>query len=110
MRECVATRRDFAIETTLSGRSYLNLIRSWKAAGYSVKIIFLKLPSVDEAIARVLYRVRSGGHHVPEDVIRRRFAQGWANFEDLYRPLVDAWVVFDSSASIPVRIAEGFNP
>ena len=70
----------------LSGRSYVNMIRSWKAAGYSVKVIFLKLPSVEEAIARVLYRVRSGGHHVPEDVIRRRFSQGWSNFEGLYRP------------------------
>jgi predicted ABC-type ATPase len=109
MRECVAARRDFAIETTLSGRSYLSLIRSWKVAGYSVKVIFLKLQSVEEAIARVRYRVKLGGHHVPEEVVRRRFCQGWSNFEAAYRPLVDAWVVYDSSGAIPERISEGFN-
>lgn len=109
MRECVAGNRDFAIETTLSGRSYLNLIRSWKATGYSVKIVFLKLPSADEAIARVRQRVSLGGHHVPDDVVRRRFSQGWSNFEVLYRPLVDAWAVYDSSGSIPTALSEGFN-
>ena len=110
MRECVAANRDFAIETTLSGRSYVNLIRSWKMAGYSIKIIFLKLPSVDEAIARVRQRVSLGGHYVPDDVVRRRFSQGWSNFESLYRPIVDAWAVYDSSGSIPKVISEGYNP
>jgi predicted ABC-type ATPase len=110
MRECVAARRDFAIETTLSGRSYVTLIRSWKAAGYSVKIIFLKLPSVEEAIARVRQRVSLGGHHVPDDVVRRRFGQGWTNFEALYRPLVDAWAVYDSSGPFPSPISEGCTP
>ena len=31
-------------------------------------------------IARVASRVREGGHHIPEDVIRRRFDKGLANF------------------------------
>ena len=109
MRECVAANRDFAIETTLSGRAYLKLIRSWKATGYSVKIVFLRLPSADEAIARVRQRVSLGGHHVPDVVVRRRFSQGWSNFEILYRPLVDAWAVYDSSGSIPTALSEGFN-
>lgn len=110
MRECVAFKRDFAIETTLAGRSYLDLIRSWKAAGYSVKIIFLRLPSVEEAIARVRQRVSLGGHHVPDDVVRRRFGQGWSNFESLYCPLVDAWAVYDSGGPIPSLISEGCHP
>ena len=49
MHTCVADSRDFAIETTLAGRSYVGLINAWKEAGYSVKNIFLKLPSADEA-------------------------------------------------------------
>ena len=110
MHTCVADRRDFAIETTLAGRSYVGLINAWKAAGYSVKIIFLKLPSAEEAIARVRQRVKLGGHHVPDEVVRRRFSQGWSNFTVLYRPLVDAWAVYDSSTAVPTALSEGFNP
>src|SRR5690606_31370375 len=65
-------RTSFAYETTLSGRGYLRLIRRWQAAGYRVKLIFLRLAHVEEAIARVAQRVRQGGHHVPPDVIARR--------------------------------------
>ena len=92
------------IETTLSGRTYAGLIRNWRAAGYAVHIVFLRLPTVDEAIERVAQRVRLGGHHVPEDTIRRRFAQGWRNFEDVYRHLADSWAVYDASGDVPVLI------
>ena len=110
MHTYVADSRDFAIETTLAGRSYVGLINAWKEAGYSVKNIFLKLPSADEAIARVHQRVKLGRHHVPDEVVRRRFSQGWSNFEVLYRPLVDAWAVYDSSTAVPTALFEGFNP
>jgi predicted ABC-type ATPase len=74
----------FAFETTLSGRAYLRLIDQWQAAGYRVKLLFLKLESAEEAIARVAQRVRQGGHDIPEEVIRRRFAAGLKNFDMLY--------------------------
>jgi len=62
-----------------------------------VKLFFLRLPSAELAIERVAQRVRQGGHDIPPDVIRRRFASGWENFETLYKPLVDSWVLFDNS-------------
>ena len=34
------------------------------------------------------------------DVIRR-FARGWQNFQTAYRPLADAWAVYDNSGDIP---------
>ncbi len=49
------------------------------------------------AIARVASRVQSGGHRVPDDVVRRRYAAGLKNFFTLYRPIVDAWQIFDNS-------------
>jgi predicted ABC-type ATPase len=94
----------FAFETTLSGRGYLRLIKEWKAAGYQVKIIFLQLASADEAVARVAQRVKQGGHNIPEEVIRRRFAAGKNNFEKLYAPRVDAWALYDNAGSVPVLI------
>jgi predicted ABC-type ATPase len=97
-------RQSFAFETTLAGRGYLRQIDRWQAAGYRVKIIFLKLASADEAVARVAERVRQGGHGIAEHVIRRRFAAGLANFERWYAPRVDAWVLYDNSAAQPVLL------
>jgi predicted ABC-type ATPase len=99
-----SARVSFAFETTLSGRSYLRQIKEWQKAGYRVKLIFLQLGNAEEAIARVAQRVRQGGHHIPEDVIRRRFAAGKANLEKLYAPLVDAWALYDNSGAEPVLI------
>jgi len=53
--------RNFAFETTLSGRHYARLIMQWQSAGYQVKLFFLKLQSPELAIARVKQRVQAGG-------------------------------------------------
>jgi predicted ABC-type ATPase len=66
------------------------MIDGWRGNGYTVKLIFLSLGSVDEAIARVATRVRQGGHNVPEDTIRRRFDAGRLNFHSVYRSRVDS--------------------
>lgn len=99
-----AARESFAFETTLAGRGYVQHIRAWQATGYRVKLIFLQLDSAEAAIARVAQRVRQGGHPIPEDTIRRRFAAGRANFERLYAPLVDAWVLYDNAGPEPVLL------
>jgi predicted ABC-type ATPase len=99
-----AARESFAFETTLAGRGYLHHIRAWQAVGYRVKLIYLQLDSPEEAIARVAQRVRQGGHHIPEDTIRRRFAAGRENFERLYAPLVDAWALYDNAGAQPVLL------
>ncbi len=103
----VARRESFAFESTLAGRSYARSIPRWKAAGYHVKIIFLSLPSADLAVARVAARVAQGGHDVPEHAIRRRFRAGLENFQRIYRPLADAWVVYDNSGAEPVLLEWG---
>ena len=64
-----AARRSFAFETTLAGRGYLRLIRSWRDAGYVVKLIFLRLNTPEEAIDRVAMRVRQGGHSISEPML-----------------------------------------
>ena len=90
-------RNNFAIETTLSGRAHANHIKNWRQSGYRVKIIFLKLCTVDVAIERVAQRVAHGGHQIPQDTIRRRFEKGLWNLEHLYQPIVDSWSVFNNS-------------
>jgi predicted ABC-type ATPase len=82
-------RVDFALETTLANRAFAPRIERLRNAGYRVHLFYLWLPSADLAVARVAERVRCGGHHVPEETIRRRYDAGLRNFLYLYRPIVD---------------------
>jgi predicted ABC-type ATPase len=93
--DCARRGESFAFETTLAGLGYLAHIRLWRAQGYHVSLYFLELPSADFAVARVAQRVRQGGHHIPEEVVRRRFAAGLRNLEQAYKPAVDAWARYD---------------
>ena len=97
----------FSFETTLAGRHYARLIPRWQTLGYRVELVFLKLPTVDVAMERVAARVAQGGHAIPADVIRRRFEAGWRNFRELYRPLLDAWQIYDNAADHPILLEEG---
>ena len=98
------TGQSFAFETTLSGRTYLRHIARWRAAGYRVELIFLRLASADEAVARVAQRVKQGGHHIPEAVIRRRFEAGLENLTRHYAPVVDVWALYDNSGEQPILL------
>ncbi len=94
----LATRQaDFAFETTLASRSFAPRLRQLQADGYRVHLLFLWLPSPEMAIARVASRVQRGGHHVPDEVVRRRYDAGLTNFFSMYRPFVDEWRIFDNS-------------
>ena len=73
---CIARGESFAFETTLAGRGYLRRIAAWRAAGWHVTLFFLALPDAEWAISRVAERVRQGGHHVPDDVVRRQLRCG----------------------------------
>ena len=99
-------RESFAFETTLAGRGYARLIPQWRDAGYWVHLTFLKLHDPDLAIERVATRVAQGGHDVSEPVVRRRFAEGWSNFQNVYRDLVDSWRLYDNSVEQPVLLEE----
>lgn len=101
-----ANRTSFALESTLSGMTYLERFRRMKEFGYSLEIIFLKLSSPELAIKRVAHRVKQGGHHVPSADVRRRFVRGWRNFEQHYRPLADVWAVFENSGPTPVLLEQ----
>ena len=103
---CVERGESFALETTLSGLSYLRHIRQWRAAGYHVSLFFLMLRDVQVAIARVAQRVRQGGHDIPEEIIRRRFAAGLRNLK-MYQSEVDAWATFDNVGEEPILIEWG---
>ena len=91
----VARRSDIVLETTLSSRLYARRITQWRAAGYSVVLVYVGLPNVEASISRVAHRVRMGGHDVAESDLRHRFERSRANLE-IYKPLVDRWEVWES--------------
>lgn len=62
----------------------------------TVALIYLRLPSVEMSIERVRRRVAAGGHDIPEQVIRKRFAKSVAYLEQRYKPIVNEWYIWDS--------------
>lgn len=105
IRRFAERRADFGFETTLSGTSFLNLIRRLRGQGYSVQIFFLWVPGVEISLSRIRDRVLEGGHDVPESVVRRRYERSIRNFFRVYRHEADFWYLFDNSGSEPILIA-----
>ena len=99
-------RVDFAFETTLSGKSYVKLLKSLKGNGYKVHIFFLWIPDADLAISRTKSRVAQGGHDVPTQDVLRRFNRSISNFFRVYQSLADSWMLFNNAGIIPILIAE----
>ena len=89
-------QKSFAIETTLATRSYVQLVRKAHAKGYCVQLLFFWLNSPEVAIQRVAKRVAEGGHDIPKAVIKRRYQAGIRNFFELYKDIVDSWIVVDN--------------
>ena len=96
---------EFGFETTLSGRTYVKLLREMKKRGYLIHIFFLWINDVELALERIRLRVRNGGHAIPEATVRRRFGRSLANFLRVYKPLADSWTIFDNSGDVPKMIA-----
>ncbi|MBQ9548507.1 MAG: zeta toxin family protein [Bacteroidales bacterium] len=107
IRYLLDKRSDFSIETTLATRSLVGIIQDARELGYSVTLLYFWLNSPELAIARVRDRVAAGGHHIPEDVVRRRYRMGLGYFFETYIPLCDRWVLADNSQTPFTVVAEG---
>ena len=109
INELLSLSASFALETTLSTRSYTALIRKAHDLGYKVSLIYFWLQSPELAELRVAKRVKEGGHDIPSAVLRRRYSAGIDNLFQLYMPIVDYWMIFDNSQPTRVMVAEGGN-
>ena len=61
---------DFAFESTLSGKTYINFFKELKKKGYNLHLFFLWIPSPELALSRIKDRVAEGGHDVPQQDVR----------------------------------------
>lgn len=104
---------NFALETTLSGRSLRGTLADLHAAGYRSRLLYLWLPDAHMAVRRVRGRVRLGGHHIPTEDVLRRYLRSVRNFERIYRHLVGEWRVYHGALGQwnrgGVVIAQGWN-
>lgn len=108
INDLIRQQSDFAFETTLSTRSYVNTILKAKESGYFVTLVYFWLSSPELAIERVRTRVNEGGHNIAEEIIRRRYRNGAKNLIQLYLPVSDYWLIIDNSESPFKLISEGF--
>ena len=97
LRQAIAERLDFAIETTLGGNTIPHLLAEAAAQGIALYLWYAGLSSPELHIQRVRSRVRRGGHDVPADAIRRRYERSRLNLIALL-PLLAALRIYDNSA------------
>lgn len=103
---CIQSRQDFAFETTLSGRSYLKLIKRLHEEHWWVELIYLALPNVEMSRLRVAERVAHGGHDIPLSDIERRFPRSLRNLLYEFSFAADRTQCFMNDAELPQLIFE----
>lgn len=86
----------FGVETTLSGRNYLKLMKSLKEASWTVNLIYIGIDNPETNIRRVRERVNRGGHNVPIDDIRRRYDRSLDNLAKAIA-IADLVTIYDNS-------------
>jgi predicted ABC-type ATPase len=96
--EYISDGKSFAIESTLSGRYLVRFIEKLKKSNYTVNIKYVYIASPEEAISRIRCRVLSGGHHIPDEDVVRRFGRSVRNFWYLYKDMADFWEIWFNGA------------
>jgi predicted ABC-type ATPase len=101
------SKEDFAIETTLASKSYVSLIHRASQMGYKITLVYFWLSSPEEAKQRVATRVSKGGHHIPDEIVERRYYRGLYNLKNLFVPICDFWIVVDNNTGKPQLVISG---
>jgi predicted ABC-type ATPase len=104
-RDLLSVRASFCTETVFSDPkgAKLKFLKEARRAGYWIFLVFIGLESKDLSMARVLQRVASGGHDVPEEKVDARFARTLANLRKAVTMVNEAFLYDNSSSSDPFR-------
>lgn len=108
-RSLIASRSSFGLESTLSGKTYVAMLREARERGFRVIVHYVMIGSADQAVERVKLRVKMGGHHVPEEDVIRRFDRSIRHLLEDYLPLADEWGVWDNRIPPLREIASNTN-
>ncbi len=103
MREYVLSLgKNFTFETVMSTDRNINLLRRAKEAGYFIRCIYVLTSDVNINIHRVMRRFASGGHDVPAEKIRERYARALGLIPSLLE-VCDICHIYDNT-DMPFRI------
>ena len=105
--ECLEKGISFTQETTLSGARTERTIRRAKERGYTIRLYYIGLDTMEESRGRIANRVAKGGHDIPREDVERRFQ---SRFADVLRvlPYCDEARFFDNDNGF-VEVAEYRN-
>ena len=107
-RRMLARGESFITETVFSHHSKVALVTQAVSLGYLVNLHVILVPA-DLAVQRVAERVRRGGHEVPVDKIRERYARLLKLVVDA-RALADRSVFYDNSrAGTPFAVVATYE-
>ena len=112
LKSFLSQNKSFAIETTLSGKYLVNVIKDAKNRGFKISLIYLFLETSKENIYRVKNRVLNGGHDVPIDDIIRRYERSKNLFWNIYKNITDEYMMFfngDDNFEIVANNQEIYN-
>jgi predicted ABC-type ATPase len=102
LKRAIDERLNFAFETTLGGNTIPRLLTQAASRGIEIYIWYVGLESPELHIERVRSRVRRGGHHIPEEQIRRRYDHSRLNLIELIPRLMGLRVYDNSAEADPV--------
>ena len=99
-------RQSFCFETVFSHPSKVDFVGAAKAAGFRIRLFYFHLDLASLNKARVVSRVKAGGHNVPEAKIEARIPRTLANLRQCIGFVDELHLVDNSSLDHPyVRIA-----
>ena len=104
-RAAIGASEALVVETTLAGKATLRLMDEARAAGYRVELHYVSVGSVTLALDRISNRVALGGHHVPEEDVRRRFVRSHANLPEAITRSDEARLYDNGNPDDPCREA-----
>lgn len=107
IENCIADGVSFTQETTLSGHRIRRTVQRVQEKGYSVRLYYIGLDTVEESKKRIANRVARGGHNVPDEDVNRRFQNRWAALKEIL-PFCDDALFFDNNNGF-VRVASYRN-
>jgi predicted ABC-type ATPase len=93
----------FAVETTLSGKSYLQMMADARIRGFEVLLVYIGTENVQINLGRIRDRVLAGGHNVPEGDVRRRYMRSFRNLPTAIQR-ADHTILFDNSSEEGYRL------
>lgn len=102
-------RKDFVTETVFSHPSKLELVDDARSNGFTVIVMHVSVNTPDVSVARVEARVDEGGHKVPEQKIRDRYARGGALIREAILKADRGMVYDNSSLNRPPVLCLGFK-